>query len=220
MSAQHGGEVDAGSGQARVLGRRQDRGGGVGEGPQTRHGDGAQGRQFPGGVIFQFGNAVADQAGEAHLSFQIGQLEGADGFEGDVAFQDCGQCAPQLAQQRPLRQGSRDCAADDVVRCRPGGRQVAFKGVQPCLLGAAQEFEEDRLAGLEVADDVRLRQPDPATELAQADLRDRHLTEQGFGRVENRLLANLDLFRSPGPLEGGALGLAHGPPPRYGSPSK
>jgi hypothetical protein len=76
---------------------------------------------------------------------------------------------------------------------------------QPVLVRGIEQLEQDRLAGLEVPEHVRLSQADATAQLIQGDLGHRHLGQHRGCRAEDRLPAALTLLFAARTLEDGHL---------------
>ncbi len=87
------------------------------------------------------------------------------------------------------------------VRLDAGGQLVRQLG-EPVPQEVVQQLEQHGLAGLEVAQHVRLGQADPPAELVEAHLGHRHLVEHRRRGVQDRPAADLPLLLAARALEG------------------
>jgi hypothetical protein len=122
-------------------------------------------------------------------------------------LQDAALSAEEIAQhhaagQRPAEDlGDRGRALGHRQALADAGRQLAGQLGQPLPQEAVQQFEQHRLAGLEVPQHVRLGQAHPAAELVEGDRGHRHLVEHRRCHVEDRPAADLTLLLGPRPLK-------------------
>jgi hypothetical protein len=80
---------------------------------------------------------------------------------------------------------------------------VEREPVEPAGPGLVEHFEEDRLAAVEVAQHVGLREPHPVGDVAQRDVRDLPLAQHLRRRAQDRRTPGRHLLGPPRPLERG-----------------
>jgi hypothetical protein len=122
------------------------------------------------------------------------------GGDRDVALQDGGHLADQVAEQGAFGDGPGDGRRHVIRRC-PARSEPLDEGGTPALPLPQEQAQEDVLARFEVAQQVGLGQPDPAGDIAEGDLPDGPLTCQLASRREDRLPALVFVLGPAGALE-------------------
>ena len=125
-----------------------------------------------------------------------GRFELARHLRGDVALEPLGHLAQQIAQERPLGERVRERRGDAIGRRR--ARPELDRDVDlPGLPLAQQEPQVDLLAGLEVAQHVRLRETDAPRDVTERDLAHRALARELAGGQQDRLAPLLLVLGAP-----------------------
>ncbi len=131
-----------------------------------------------------------------------------DGGDRDVALEDSGHLADQVAEQGAFGDGPGDGRRHVIRRC-PARSEPRGQADTPALPLPQEQAQEDVLARFEVTQQVGLGEPDPAGDIAEGDLPDGPLTRQLASCREDRLPALLLVLGPAGALE--LVGRRHSP---------